>query len=92
MAEQQVNPKLTHKIASGNVDAEATEKKIEALELLDLTESTLIADVCRLSKLEYFTSYQVFKISKTFSLNFQEEFCTTQLEVYLPSYTLSCSG
>lgn len=55
MAEQQVNPKLTHRIASGNVDAAATEKKIEALELLHLTQSTVVADVCRLSKLEYFS-------------------------------------
>lgn len=66
------------------------EKKLEALELLK--KSTLVADECKLSKLEYLIWYQVFKISKTFSLTFWEEFCTTQLHVYLPSYTLSCSG
>lgn len=68
-------------------------KKVEALELLELTESTLVADVCKLSKLEYFTWYQVFKISKTFPLTFQkDEFCTTQLQVYLSSYTLPRFG
>lgn len=53
--EDLVPPELPHRTASGNVGAAATEKKEEALELLELTESTLVADVCKLSKVEYFT-------------------------------------